>query len=214
MIFRGSIRLSEKMKLIFNPYYLKINKVIDKVNNYEMPKRFKGTMVERWGNYWKNLFIDYKEAITNAANDCRERPIRATIYTTVLASAYYLCKHNPDEESFRNDILLNATMLVLVGENVRNEKSVEHIELLERYYNEGIIRRLSFGIFSVIWLDDYHHDCYLYKTVCPYLGVHYLKFLERIIDIGFLDSWWILERKMINYDINDNEFDTLELNQK
>jgi hypothetical protein len=26
----------------------------------QLPKRFEGTIVERWANYWKGLFRDYK----------------------------------------------------------------------------------------------------------------------------------------------------------
>lgn len=49
MNFRSSIQLGEKVRLIFNPYHLKINKVINKIKNYGMPERFKGTILERWG---------------------------------------------------------------------------------------------------------------------------------------------------------------------
>lgn len=52
MNFRSSIQLGEKVRLIFNPFYLKINKVISTVKNYGMPEKFKGTILERWG---KNL---------------------------------------------------------------------------------------------------------------------------------------------------------------
>lgn len=207
MVSRAFIQLSEKVKLISKPYSLKINKVINKVKDYEMPKRFKGTIVERWGYYWKNVYIDYREVVVDTINDCKARPIRASIFATVLGSAYYLCKHNPDEETYRNDLLMNAFILMQVSENIRNEESVKHIELIERFFNEGILRRTNFGIFSIIWLDNYDRDCFLYKAVCPYIRLHFLEFFERIIDIGFLDRWWIMEKKMMNYDINDKEFE-------
>lgn len=96
-----------------------------------------------------------------------------------------------------------------VGETIRNEISVQHVQILEKCYNEGIVRRFSIGILSIIWLDNYDKDCSLYKAVCPYLKPRYLNFYERIIDIGFLDRWWILDRKMIDYDINAKEFDVI-----
>ncbi|XP_043685587.1 mitochondrial import inner membrane translocase subunit Tim29 [Vespula pensylvanica] len=209
MNFRSSIQLGEKVRLIFNPFYLKINKVISTVKNYGMPEKFKGTILERWGNYWKNLYIDYKEVTIETIKDCKSHPIRTSIYSTVLGSTYYLYKHNPDEDSFREHLLENAIKLMQVGETIRNEISVQHVEILEKYYNEGIIRRLSMGILSIIWLDNYDKECSLYKAVCPYLKPRYLNFYERIIDIGFLDRWWILDRKMIDYDINTKEFDVI-----
>ncbi|KAL2717714.1 mitochondrial import inner membrane translocase subunit Tim29 [Vespula squamosa] len=209
MNFRNSIQLGEKVRLIFNPFYLKINKVINTVKNYGMPERFKGTILERWGNYWKNLYIDYKEVTIDTIKDCKSHPIRTSIYSIVLGSTYYLYKHNPDEDSFREHLLENAIKLMQVGETIRNEISVQHVEILEKYYNEGIVRRLSIGILSIIWLDNYDKECSLYKAVCPYLRPRYLNFYERIIDIGFLDRWWILDRKMIDYDINTKEFDVI-----
>lgn len=89
MVSRAFIQLSDKVKLISKPYSLKINKVINKVKDYEMPKRFKGTIVERWGYYWKNVYIDYREVVVDTINDCKARPIRASIFATVLGSAYY-----------------------------------------------------------------------------------------------------------------------------
>ncbi|XP_035743695.1 mitochondrial import inner membrane translocase subunit Tim29-like [Vespa mandarinia] len=209
MNFRSSIQLGEKVKLIFNPFYLKFNKVINTIKNNGMSERFKGTILEHWGNYWKNLYIDYKEVTIDTIKDCKSHPIRTSIYSTVLGSTYYLYKHNPDEDSFREHLLENAIKLMQVGETIRNEISVQHVEILEKYYNEGIVRRFSIGILSIIWLDNYDKECSLYKAVCPYLKPRYLNFYERIIDIGFLDRWWILDRKMIDYDINMKEFDVI-----
>ncbi|KAF7415204.1 hypothetical protein HZH68_003693 [Vespula germanica] len=136
MNFRSSIQLGEKVRLIFNPFYLKINKVISTVKNYGMPEKFKGTILERWGNYWKNLYIDYKEVTIETIKDCKSHPIRTSIYST--GSTYYLYKHNPDEDSFREHLLENAIKLMQVGETIRNEISVQHVEILEKYYNEGL----------------------------------------------------------------------------
>lgn len=97
-----------------------------------------------------------------------------------------------------------------VGEPIRNPVSVQHIKWLEQCYNEGLIRRLNLGILSLIWLDNYDRDCYIYKAVCPYLKPRYVTFYERIVDVGFLERWWLLERKMKDYDINEAEFSVAE----
>lgn len=94
-----------------------------------------------------------------------------------------------------------------VGESVRNPKSECHVKWIGQCYNEGIVRRMNLGVISLIWLDDYDKMCFLYKAICPHLKVEYLKFYERVIDVGFLDKWWILESKMKDYDINEAEFD-------
>lgn len=93
-----------------------------------------------------------------------------------------------------------------VGEAIRNPKSEQYLQWLGQCYNEGIVRRLNLGIVSLIWLDDYDKMCSLYKAACPYLKIRYLTFYQRVVDIGFLDKWWILENNMKDYDVNEAQF--------
>ncbi|XP_006612790.1 mitochondrial import inner membrane translocase subunit Tim29 [Apis dorsata] len=188
------------LKLI-NPIY-----VLNKTKNLKIPEKLKGTFLERWGLYWKNLYIDYKESALGAAKDCKEHPIRTSIYFSLLASCVYLYRHNPDECTFKENLLQNTMKIMQVGEAIRNPISEHYVKWLGQCYNEGIIRRMNLGIISLIWLDDYDNMCSLYKTVCPYLKIQYLTFHKRVIDFGLLDKWWILENKMKDYDVNETEF--------
>lgn len=131
---------------------------------------------------------------------------------SVLGACYYFNRHNPDETAFKHQLMKEAFKLMLLGELVRNPVSTQHVVSLEKCYNEGIIRRLNLGVLSLIWLDNYDRDCSLYKTTCSYLKPRYVTFYERIVDIGFLDKWWILEKKMENYDVNDAEFNAVVAN--
>lgn len=97
-----------------------------------------------------------------------------------------------------------------VGEAIRNPMSVQYVQWLGQCYNEGIVRRMNLGIVSLIWLDDYDEMCSLYKAVCPYLKTRYLTFYQRVVDIGFLDKWWILENKMEDYDVNEAQFSDIK----
>lgn len=97
-----------------------------------------------------------------------------------------------------------------VGEAIRNPMSVQYVQWLGQCYNEGIVRRMNLGIVSLIWLDDYDEMCSLYKAVCPYLKTRYLTFYQRVVDIGFLDKWWILDNKMEDYDVNEAQFSDIK----
>ncbi|OXU24874.1 hypothetical protein TSAR_011918 [Trichomalopsis sarcophagae] len=155
-------------------------------------------------NYWKNLYTDYKEVALDIVKECRERPIKASIYATIAGGSYYCAKHNPDEVSFREQLISSSLKIGLVGEPIRNPVSVFYTKWLEQCYNEGIIRRLNLGVISFVWLDNYDKGCALYKTVCPYLKPRYVTFYQRIVDVGFLDNWWILDNSMTDYDVNDS----------
>ncbi|XP_015602311.1 mitochondrial import inner membrane translocase subunit Tim29 [Cephus cinctus] len=199
--------LRSRMKSVIDTTSNKLSEIATRIENFETPEKIKGTILERWGKYWKNLYIDYKDVAIDVAKDCRERPIRATFYFSTLASCYYFAKHNPDESSYREQLLQDSIKVMTVGESIRNPETVQHIKWIEQCYNEGVIRRLSLGIISFIWLDNYDEVCAHYKATCSYLKPRYLTFHERIVDIGFMDKWWILEKKMVNYDINEAEFE-------
>ncbi|XP_035782410.1 mitochondrial import inner membrane translocase subunit Tim29-like [Anopheles albimanus] len=168
-----------------------------------LPERFKGTIVEKWATYWKNLVIDYKEMVLDTGRGMRDRPVRSTIYVSLLAAAGYCGANNPSETDFYDQYRRAYNQLSLVHPTCQNPVASRHITFLERCHNEGILRRLSLGVVSFLWLDNYDKGLSIYKAVCPYLQPRYLTFHERIVDVGFNGKWWQLERKMVDYDINE-----------
>lgn len=55
--------------------------------------------------YWHSLYIDYKAVAIDVAKDCREHPIRATIYTTSMYYFSYIFLFQATFEiSIKNDI--------------------------------------------------------------------------------------------------------------
>ena len=60
-----------------------------------------------------------------------------------------------------------------------------------------------------MWSDNYAPECGLYKSQCEYLKPSYFAWLDsdRLVDIGFLDKWWLAHKAMTDYDINPGEWD-------
>lgn len=184
----------------------KFSAVQNRLNNFAVPERFKGTVVEKWLAYWKGLVTDYRDVFLDVGKQMKEKPIRATFYGALSGTIVYSFKHNPNENDFIEHLRTYNTKLVLTAPICHNPASSEHLIFLERCYNEGIIRRLSVGIFSVLWLDNYDRALSLYKATCSYTKPDILTWHNRIIDIGFMDKWWKINEKMIDYDINENNF--------
>lgn len=184
----------------------KFDAVQSRFNNIEVPERFKGTMVEKWLAYWKGLVKDYRDVFVDVGKQAKEKPIRAAIYGAIGGSAVYSFKHNPNEADFIDQLRTYNTQMVLTAPICHNSATSEHLIFLERCYNEGIIRRLSVGIFSVLWLDNYDQAMSLYKATCKYTRPDLLTWHNRIIDVGFLDKWWKIDEKMIDYDVNEQNF--------
>lgn len=175
-----------------------------RIGNIEVPERYKGTAVEKWMQYWKGLVSDYRDVFVGVYKQSKERPIRAAIYGGLAGSAVYSFKHNPSESDFIHQLRSYNIKMVMVDPVCQNPVSSQYLIFIERCYNEGIVRKLNLGIFSVLWLDNYNRALGLYKTTCSFTQPDLLTWHKRIIDIGFLDKWWKIEEKMIDYDINED----------
>lgn len=166
------------------------------------PDKFKGTILEKWGKYWRQLMIDYKDVFVDLGKEIKNKPIKSSIYFSVAGTILYCTKNNPKEIDFIDQLRKYNTEMILVDESCHNTISSQYLTYIERCYNEGIIRHMNLGVISILWIDNYDKSLQIYKAMCPFLKPEYLLFHNRIIDIGFLNKWWILQDKMIDYDVN------------
>lgn len=203
-LFRLRTQLTQSYTTNSSLLKTKIDAIQSRVNNFEVPERFKGTVVEKWLSYWKGLVTDYRDVFLNVLKQTKDKPIRSTIYGGLIGSAIYSYKHNPSEMDFIEQLRANNTKMVLIASDCLNPVSSQYLIFLERCYNEGIVRRLNVGIFSLLWLADYDRAVNLFKATCSYTKPELLTWHQRVIDVGFLDKWWKIDEKMIDYDINEN----------
>lgn len=181
----------------------KWNIIQTRFDQIEIPERIKGTIVEKWLRYWRGLGIDYRDVFANVGQQMKEKPIRSSIYCSLIAATWYSAKHNPSEIEFYDRLRKHNTEMILVNQTCHNTVSAEHLKFLERSVNAGIVRKLNLGVCSMLWLDNYDKAIALYQATCTYTQPDYLTWYKRVIDIGFLDKWWKLEEKMIDYDVNE-----------
>lgn len=173
------------------------------VNKIQLPERFKGTIVEKWMGYWKNLYIDYRDVFVGAGQQMKEKPIRSAFYGITAASAYYCAQRNPSDIDFYEQLRRYNADLILVHESCQNPVSAQYLKFLEQSNNRGLLRTLNLGVLSLIWLDNYDEALGLFKVTCPYLQPEYLTWHKRIVDVGILNTWWKLRENMIDFDINE-----------
>ncbi|CAH2087514.1 unnamed protein product [Euphydryas editha] len=178
------------------------NFVINVQSKIKLPEKFKGTIIERWASYWKNLFIDYRQMLQDLRTDIQEDPRKALIWTTGIVTLFALSKNNPNEIDFRDNMKRVTNDVILVSEECRNPESIEYLRFIQRCYNEGVIHYRTLGIVSVMYVSELNDSCDLYKAHCSYLKPSYLSILSRIVDIGFMGKWWNTYIKTTNYDVN------------
>ncbi|XP_054271742.1 mitochondrial import inner membrane translocase subunit Tim29 [Macrosteles quadrilineatus] len=194
-----------KMVSNFRKYYLnKKGRSLRMSTTATEPK--KAPLLEKWKRYWQDLATDYYEVLKDTVENGRKNPKQSALLLMCSAAAFTCLKTNPDEIDYRENVLKCCNEVLLIGKPIRNKTTEEYLISMETFYNFGVVRRMSFGLFSVVWIDNFSNELGVYKANCSYLKPQYLTFLNRVVDIGFLGRWWKLNSVMKDYDINAEEW--------
>ncbi|XP_028175423.1 mitochondrial import inner membrane translocase subunit Tim29 [Ostrinia furnacalis] len=172
------------------------------VGRIKFPEKFKGTIIEKWADYWKNLFIDYRQMLQDLRTDIQDEPIKALKWTAGIATVVLLARNNPNEMDFKDYLKRITNEVVLVSEECQNPTSVGHLRFLDTCYNEGLIHYRNLGVASIMYTSELNNECDLYKGQCSYLQPTYFSFPSRIVDVGIMGRWWNIYIKTNNYDVN------------
>lgn len=169
---------------------------------FKFPEKFKGTILEKWADYWKNLFIDYRQMLQDLRTDIQDDPRKAIKWTTILTTSYLLAKNNPNEIDFKHNLKSTENEVAMVSDACLNKEAIDYLRFLEICYNQGVIHYQNLGVFSIMYTSELNESCDLYKAQCSYLKPTLFSFPMRIVDIGLMGHWWNLYRRTANYDVN------------
>lgn len=158
------------------------------------------------GVWCRSLLSDYKEACREILLGARDRPVKASLYVTLLGGALACSHTKPDYASFEAALLDRSTQLGLLSPWNRNGASDGHVQSLAKLRNEGRLRHISLGLLSLVYSADYDPNVTLYEAQCSNLSGRWRQLQQRVLDVGFAGRWWTLESKMRDYDVNEDEF--------
>ncbi|KPP62558.1 hypothetical protein Z043_119249 [Scleropages formosus] len=176
--------------------------------------RSKGTRWERLRNsrlglWCASLLGDYREACREVVVGAWERPLKASAYIGLLAGAWVSYRTNPDDGSFESGLLEMANKLGLLSPWIRSGPSDSHVQGLLQLRNQGRLRYASLGVASVMYRADYDPATGLYEARCSFLSAPWAELPGRVLDVGFAGRWWLLDARMRDYDVNEEEFQHL-----
>lgn len=161
------------------------------------------------GVWCRSLLSDYREACREVVVGAWERPLKTSLYASLLGSAWICFCTKPDRSLFEAALLERSNQLALLSPWVRNATSDGHVQSLMKLRNEGRLRCASLGLLSVIYRADFDPDITLYEARCSNLSNPWRELPQRVLDVGFAGHWWILDSKMNDYDVNEEEFKCL-----
>ena len=177
-----------------------------RLSSVSLPERLRGGSIERAVEYLKQVAIDYKQVFIDTTKQCRDRPLKATFYGSLLASVVYCMATNPDEHDLEQQLLESHNNLSSVPQSIQNTDSCDYVLKLNELKNQKLLNYQSLGLFSVLYLSDWPKSCCLYVNQCQYIRPKLSSYLDRIVDIGFVNKFRLLDTKMIDYDVNHNEW--------
>ncbi|XP_045926838.1 mitochondrial import inner membrane translocase subunit Tim29 [Micropterus dolomieu] len=158
------------------------------------------------GVWCRGLVSDYKEACREIVVGAWERPVKTSVYVTLLGGAWACFYTNPDQSSFETALLERSNQLGMLSPWIRNATSDGHVQSLVKLRNEGQLHHASLGLLSLVYRTDYDPDTALYEAQCSNLSLPWRELPQRVLDVGFVGQWWILGSKMKDYDVNEDEF--------
>eukprot|EP00112_Aurelia_sp_Birch-Aquarium-sp1_P011994 Seg2517.5 transcript_id=Seg2517.5/GoldUCD/mRNA.D3Y31 product="Mitochondrial import inner membrane translocase subunit Tim29" protein_id=Seg2517.5/GoldUCD/D3Y31 len=152
------------------------------------------------------LVKDYKAVGASAIEYARKRPIKVILQLSTLGLGSYSYTKNPNLQSYEDNLKASAHQLLQVSSLIRNKNSESYVNELMESLDQNRLTWRSFGIFSVLLKNEFSQEYDSVNKNCYYVQPRWLNIYDRIVDIGFLDRWFLLEKAMEDYDINDEEF--------
>lgn len=176
--------------------------------------RWERLKASKAGVWCRSLVSDYKEACREVVVGAWERPIKASVYMALLGGTWACFHTKPDQTSFEAALLERTGQLGLLSPWIRNATSDTHVQSLVKLQSEGRLRHISLGILTLVYCADYDPNVTLYEAQCSNLSVPWRELPQRMLDVGFVGRWWILDSKMKDYDVNEEEFKHLPVHMQ
>jgi hypothetical protein len=173
----------------------------------EAPAPKKLTFKEKTTFYFRNLYKDYRDVYFDTIADAKARPGKAGFYLCLLGGVIYCIWTAPNEQHYFQSFVESRESLDLVAPGIRNPDSEAFVNEVSKLWMKGLLRHQSLGLFSIVWRHNEDPALGLYSAQCEYLKPLYSEMWDRLVDVGIGGRWLILEKKMVEYDINYKEWD-------
>lgn len=148
---------------------------------------------------------DYVAAGKDTWADSKMHPLKSLIYVGAFSFGIYTYKHVPSESNYIATVVECSNDLLLQSDATRNKDSDKFVQSVLGLCNGDRLRYKRLGFFSVMYTAEFNKDNRTYVAQCKYTNPKWMEFHKRVLDIGFLERWWILQYIMTDYDVDLNE---------
>lgn len=130
------------------------------------------------------------------------------VTTTAIAT-------NPDMNDFMEQRVGWCNEIALVGRSIRNPASENHLKDVNKLLNQSRLECYDLILCSLLIRESYDPQCELYPAQCSFLQPTYFEMLtEKLVDFGAFGRWWLIDRVMKDYDVNEKEIEASTLEHR
>lgn len=172
------------------------------------------SVVNKLKLFVKNIYLDYYEVFKEVQQGARKRPLRASLYGASTLFVLNLFRTNEGLRSYRSEVVSACNRIGSVTENSRNPQSYKFVKTIGELNCHGLLRQVDLGFSTIIYKSNANPENALFRYNCSYLNPSIKEFFQdRIVDLGLLGHWLMLEVNMRDYDINEQEYQNLAITE-
>jgi hypothetical protein len=160
----------------------------------------------RWGQPLKNIVYDYVEVSKDILTEFRDNPVKAVLVLSIGGTLIAFLKKCPDYSDYKREVMEYSNEMGMCAETTRNHQTKIYVDRIASMMSNSSIQYLNLGVCSLIIQKQCSYNCRNYHEVCKHLQPRKWTLFRRIIDIGVWNQWLILTRTMVDFDVNDSEF--------
>ena len=201
--------------IVFNPFGKK-EALENVVKQAETSSELKETYLKRFKNYILLVLNDYKTVGKGALIHMKDHPIKSITYGTLLGSFIICYKKNPDYDNYIDTRRDYANEMIMCG-TTYNKKTEYYLNSLNKLEYCNLLEYKSCLVFSLILARNFSSNESTYEKQCAplqnpgkYNVFNYLnsslRFMSRVVDIGFFDNLYFLNKNYREFDVNDDEW--------
>ena len=149
----------------------------------------------------KRIAEDYTFVFQTIGKNISSHPLRAAAKVSAGLALYSVHKENPNEQFYNGQITQYARYFSDLPRSSWNIQSYDYFQTMLERLQDGRINFLNFIFFSIVLSSNERQTSRLYKA--QYFSYHlwFSSLYSRVIDVGFLGKFYMLEKNKKDYDI-------------
>lgn len=178
---------------------------VTQASKWDLRRRNVVSRVSKWGHPLKAILLDYIEVTKDLLVEAKQRPLKTVIYLVTGSLIVTTWRRRPSYESYLKEVMEYSNEMGMCNESLLNPQAKKYIDRVIMLKADGYLRYVNLGLVGIVVRRNYSPNCANYAETCEYLQPRIWRTFERIIDVGVWGRWVQLDKRMVDFDVNEEE---------